>query len=335
MSWLTRKAIPIYSRLNLVLEKFPFQINYIIFKIFLKKKYPTSLSVELTNSCNYKCTLCPTTNLMTRKRGMMDLSTYEKLVRQVKGKTKKFYFNYAGEPTLNPQFINMIKIAKKNDIWVQLSTNGSFNNPKEIVKTNVDEILFAMDGISKKTQEYYRKRSNFNVVLKNLKDLCKYKKMVGSKTKIIWQFIIMKSNEHEIPDAIKLAKQIGVDELHLKPISLFEGFLNKSKEELYNEFVPINKKYSRYDFKIDRTVNKPVFCPALHAPLVLFNGDVTICCYDYDGKYALGNIKKSNIIKLFNNKTYTNIKKNIISKNLKICKECTIGIGGSFIFKFN
>jgi MoaA/NifB/PqqE/SkfB family radical SAM enzyme len=94
---------------------------------------PFSLSIEPTTACNLGCPECPSgLKQFTRPTGKLDLDFQEKLLQQV-SKTV-FYINYyfQGEPFLQPQFLELIKQAKKHKIYTATSTKAHFINARFI-----------------------------------------------------------------------------------------------------------------------------------------------------------------------------------------------------------
>jgi sulfatase maturation enzyme AslB (radical SAM superfamily) len=94
--------------------------------------------VELNNSCNLKCEYCPRTYLMTRKIENMNEETFLKVIEFYKKYPSDILrlYNF-GEPLLHPNLINFIKIATKNNIKTQISTNGLLLN-KDILRLLID-----------------------------------------------------------------------------------------------------------------------------------------------------------------------------------------------------
>ncbi len=84
----------------------------------------------------------------------------------------------------------------------------------------------------------------------------------------------------------------------------------------------------------NKTINKPIICTALRSLLILYNGDVVLCCYDYDGIHKIGNIFEDGFAKIWHSKKNRMFRKMVIKKELELCKKCTIGIGGSVSFNF-
>ena len=332
-------AKKVYGTINKTINSLPQPFKKSVISLIaniysLKRSYPVSADIELTNACNLKCPLCPTTNKMKREIGFLSMENFIKIIDQLKGKVKKINFGYAGEMSLNPDMHKMIKYARMHGFEVHVSDNGTSDKTKELIEADPTEIYFALDGTSKATHEEYRRGSNFEDALRHIKELCYWKKKLHSKTKIYLQFIVMKHNEHEIPEIINLAKDLGVDQLDLKPVSLFENILDIDKEEAYNKYIPKNKKYSRYSTD-KKEVNKLIICPALRSVLILYNGDVVLCCYDYDGIHKIGNIFEQDFDTIWRSKRNQMFRKMVIKKELELCKKCTMGIGGAVTYKFN
>lgn len=71
--------------------------------------------------------------------------------------------------------------------------------------------------------------------------------------------------------------------------------------------------------------------------VVLWNGDVTICCYDYNGDYKIGNIFENGGFKeIYKSKKYGEIRRKIMKGELAICENCegkNTGYGVNYSFR--
>jgi len=72
--------------------------NYLPYipKFLLKRKYPNSIVMETTNSCNLNCHFCPTSR-ETRKRGVMSLQNFKKIIDKFPHQIKQINMNFSGE----------------------------------------------------------------------------------------------------------------------------------------------------------------------------------------------------------------------------------------------
>jgi len=74
---------------------------------------PSVMMIENTNRCNAECVMCPR-ELLSRKRGFMDLGLFEKLIREVSGLKRKpvTHLHGFGEPMLDKLLPERIRLAK-------------------------------------------------------------------------------------------------------------------------------------------------------------------------------------------------------------------------------
>ena len=162
---------------------------------------PFTVSIEPTTACNLGCPECPSgLKKFTRETGKIDLEVNRKLVRSIG--TQLFYINYyfQGEPFLHPDFLELIKDAKKHNIYTSTSTNAHFITPKkaeEIVLSGLDRILISIDGTTQETYEQYRVSGKLTKVIEGTRALIDAKKNAQSTTPhLIFQFLVVKPNEH-------------------------------------------------------------------------------------------------------------------------------------------
>jgi radical SAM protein with 4Fe4S-binding SPASM domain len=267
---------------------------------------------------------------MTRKRGSMTFVQFKQIVDEIEGKINRIYLTNFGEPFLNDDLVNMIRYASNKGIRIKVSTNTTkLRNDliKEILNCGLDQLIVCLDGATKTTHEKYRIGSNFEEVAENIKKICseKKKRKLGKPT-IVLQFIVMRHNEHEIDKIKELALKLGVDVLALKSVSLGSWGDNSLRKKFSEEYLPKNLDYIRYVSK------NGVLKPKRHSEVchwvmkngvILWNGDLTICCYDYDGYYVIGNVfRDGGFFKLHKSDKFRKIRKKIVKKELELCKNC-------------
>ena len=132
---------------------------------------PASMSIEPTTACNLGCPECPSgLKQFTRPTGKLDLDLHKTLLSQIKSTV--FYINYyfQGEPFLHPRFLELIKDAKRENIYTATSTNGhfiDFKKAKEIVASGLDRLIISVDGLTQETYEQYRINGSLEKVLES------------------------------------------------------------------------------------------------------------------------------------------------------------------------
>jgi radical SAM protein with 4Fe4S-binding SPASM domain len=143
-------------------------------------------------------------------------------------------------------------------------------------------------------------------------NIVKWKKELKSRTPfIIFQFLVVRHNEHQIEEVKKLAKQIGVDDVWLKTAQVYDY------ENDPNKLIPINKKYSRYkrdkEGKMKFRGNNENHCWRLwHDPVITWNGAVVPCCFDKDAQHQLGNLNEQSFKELWKNGTYNQFRSKVL-----------------------
>jgi MoaA/NifB/PqqE/SkfB family radical SAM enzyme len=145
------------------------------------------------------------------------------------------FYNW-GEPLLNPHLEDFIQIAKSHDASSFVSTNLSLRLSDERIKRlltcGVSEIGVSLDGASDETNQVYRRKSKFDLVVENMRRLVEARRRLGQTYPLIsWLYVVFSFNEHEVEKARKMAKEIGVDRLVLRPPFLDANRYNLSEED--------------------------------------------------------------------------------------------------------
>lgn len=293
-----------------------------------------SVMIEPTNYCNLRCPLCSTPG-MKRKKGFMTLEQFRSIIDNNKDIFKRVWMVFAGEPLLNENVFKMVKYAEERGIETKVSTNTTLMGRyiDQVFDSNLSFLVVCLDGATKETHEKNRVGSKFETVVENIKNLCKEKERRNlKKPLIILQFLIMKHNEHQIEDIKKLANELGVDVLSLKTIWLGSHIDHKEILERAKIYLPTREEFRRFklvdgDYYLK---SKPRYCPWLKESVILWNGDVTLCCYDYEGKLIVGNVfKDGGFKKVWKSKKYKEYRKAAVRREFMLCKNCQGMIGVS------
>ncbi len=289
--------------------------------------YPTAVMIEPTNICNLKCPLCPSGNgTLKRAKGYMSFELFKKVIDEVKDYVTMIILWNQGEPYLNKDMNKMVKYATDQGLFTLVSTNLNADiDADEVVKSGIDSMIVSLDGATQETYNKYRVNGQLSKVLDNVKKLVEAKKRLKSKTPIIrWQFLVMKHNEHEIEEIEKMAKEYEVDQLSLKTVQIY------TKEDI--AFLPDNPKYRRYnisgnDFEIKfKMENK---CRRMwQQPVVNWNGQVAICCFDKDIEFPVGNVKDQSLLSIWHGDAFQRMRNAILKnrKAIEICRNCGEGV---------
>ncbi len=294
---------------------------------FLRLRPMREVIIEPTNLCNLNCPFC-TNHLSKRPKGVMQIEKFQELINLLPKTIQRVTLHFAGEPFLNKDIPEMVKILKQRNISIQASTNATMNfeTYKGAIENGLDLLLVAIDGPTKVLHEQYRVNSNFERICQTIKSLCF---LPGRKTKIVIQYLLMRQNEKYILDMKNLAQGLGVDELWLKTVSFNIASNAAMEEQVLNsarDFLPENLIYSRYKIEGNQLViiGKPKLCNWFWKTVILWNGDLAICCADLENQVKIGNVFENGFLPLWKSKHFANIRKGIINQSLAPCRNCNV-----------
>ena len=187
------------------------------------ESYPRRLVFELTNACNLNCVMCGR-NAADFKPTVFDMDafrSFEPLMDVVEEVTLMGW----GEPTIHPNFIEMLQIISKHEARKYFCTNGmNLGKIKDaIFDYKVDVFAVSLDGATDETNSRIRRGSKIDQIVADLKDIERTKKERGLKYPWInFVFCAMRSNVAELPEMVRLAAEIGIEEVKVVYLTVFE-----------------------------------------------------------------------------------------------------------------
>jgi radical SAM protein with 4Fe4S-binding SPASM domain len=294
--------------------------------------YPVSISFEPTTSCNLRCPECPSgLRAFTRPTGMLKKDFFRETIDQLHKELTYLVFYFQGEPYLNPDFLEMVQYASSRKIYTATSTNAHYLNDaaaRRTVESGLDRLIISIDGTTQETYKQYRVGGNLSKVLEGAANIVKWKRELKSKTPfVVFQFLVVRHNEHQIEDVKRLAKETGVDDVWLKTAQVYDY------EKDPNQLIPTIGKYSRYkQDKNGQTVfkgNNANHCWRLwHDPVITWDGTVVPCCFDKDAQHKLGSLREQSFKELWKSKDYHQFRRQVLEsrKNIDICANCSEGV---------
>ena len=174
------------------------------------------INIEPVNMCNYRCPLCRTNLKDWVPRRKIELETVKKIISSLApGLRVVNLYGNRGEPLLHPRLEEIIAYIKSaTTAKIRISTNGSLvTDPRAqgLLDAGLDQIVFAVDGLTQRSYSAYRQGGRLEQVVENLRRFCELKAKGDYGTRVIFQFIPMAKNEHELPDVPAFAYALGVD----------------------------------------------------------------------------------------------------------------------------
>lgn len=272
--------------------------------------FPPVINVESTNGCNADCIMCPS-RTTGRKVGIMDFEIFKKIVDECSQyRLRYFGLHLFGEPLLDKGIFRKVEYAKKNGIAnVGFFTNGSLldrNTAEEIVRLGLDHITISFDGATKKTYEKIRVNLKFEDVTRNVHRLINIRNSCSAKKpRVSIVFTRMGENGSEEKDFINNWKGVA-------------DYVRSSDTHDWGGLVEgrVLKNFSSCRHPCSRLWLNPV---------VLYDGDLALCCLDFEGGIRLGSVKNNSIFELWNSEKVIELRRMHLNGNyekIELCKNC-------------
>jgi len=310
---------------------------------------PITVDVDLTNLCNLKCIWCNAEGFRKISPTSIDGEHAIKLADFFgEWGVKSACIAGGGEPMMNKIFDKFLYVLKTNNVKSGIITNGILMNDDNAtaiarcsswcgisMDAGSSEVYIKVKGI--------KDESLFDKVIQNIKSLAEIKKAIGSNVEITYKYLMHPYNVKDIYKAALLAKSIGVNTFHLRPVCqdnlynrdvgnvdfsglfvIIESEIAKARE-LEDENFKFYSVRHKFGEQFERKIN---FKKCLATPLLAtFGADGNIhLCFDIRGKkewiLCSHYPDPKEILKVWGSEKH---KKIINSINPKKCPRCTFG----------
>lgn len=291
---------------------------------------PLALSFEPTTSCNLRCPECPSgLRSFQRPTGMLEKELYQNTLDQIHKTLLYLTLYFQGEPYLHPRFFDLITYAQSKKLYTATSTNAHYlddENARKTVESGLDRLIISIDGITQNTYSAYRVGGNLEKVIEGTKNIVAWKKRLKSSTPhLIFQFLVVKPNEHQISGVQTLAKDLGVDEVRLKTAQIYD-YKNGS------DLIPNNDQYSRYKqnengtWSIKNKLENQCW-KMWQSAVITWDGKVVPCCFDKDAHHSMGEVASQSFQEIWKSNAYSQFRQSILKSRseIEMCQNCTEG----------
>ncbi len=310
-------------------------ISFVVSKVVGKPLIwgrPIAVTIEPTTACNLGCPECPSgLRSFTRPTGSIKSPFFKETIDALHRDLLYVSFYFQGEPFLNKGLPDMIQYAASKNIYTAVSTNAHFlddDTARRTVESGLDRLIISIDGATQDTYEKYRVGGSLYKVLEGASNMVKWKRALNrNRPFLIFQFLVVKPNEHEVAAMQDMARQVGVDALWLKSAQV-QDFENDP-----NDLIPTLDQYSRYQkdsFGNTQIKNKmPNHCWKMwHGNVISWDGRVLPCCFDKDAAHQLGDLSSTTMAEIWKNKNYRKFRTELMQsrKNIDICANCSEGL---------
>ena len=312
---------------------------------------PQHIQLEPTTYCNLNCSMCSHSQYIQDPRHLT-LPQFQSILAQIH--PQKLTLSGFGEPLMNPDLTEMVRLAKSQGCSVNTTTNGTFFTEKrvrDIVTSGLDLVKISIDGAKAETYQRVRGEDRFDLVLDGIQRIRDAKQHLKSKTPFLrFNYVITKDNYQEISDVIRLAERLGVNAVYFQILELVG--IQERQEMLVGE-LQAEELFGHMKQTLQRTRNSPVHT---NLPIILrkatsywkkyqgpqeqssheqcimpwFSAYITVdgyvrpCCAFSQTTGDMGNLFEDPMLKIWNGERYQRFRKAIKKgkRPYAICKNC-------------
>lgn len=217
--------------------------------------YPIYMELSPSGACNHRCTFCGL-DFMGYKKRFLDTKILKlRLSEMGLLGVKSIMYGGEGEPFLHKDMSEIINHTKGSSIDVAVTTNGVLMN-KEIVQKTLSNIEWIKFSVNAGTIETYSKIhrtkvEDFDQVINNISYAVNYRKLNNLKCALGIQMLLLPENEGEVLTMAKIAQEIGVDYLVVKPYSQhISSITHKYSDISYEKYQYLAKELALFNSKI-------------------------------------------------------------------------------------
>lgn len=293
----------------------------------LDEQFPISIELHLTDNCNLNCEWC-TDKALRKNMAAMDLQAIKRLFRELWRHGTGVTLEGGGEPTLHPDFKEIVAAGKASNIDMGLISNGTVD-----ISDCIDTLKWVRVSLDSSTKDEYIKEKGvdcFEHVLDNLKKMSEARN--SQNTFIGVGYVLTTRNQSNLVNLVKCLDKIGVDYIYLRPVEE-AGDITPSLESLLD----LRKKLAeltadtriKYMLSIsDRVVDKNAGLPCIAHSLTSIihaNGDVALCEKRRGDGIVLGNIHDNSFEEIWVSPYHEQISQKLLNAECqKGCSACRV-----------
>jgi len=325
---------------------------------------PVHIYLQNTLSCNFRCIMCTRQNREGERMPQNWPTMSHEIIKKVAGETFPYAsvveLSVAGEPLIASNLDEILSLAKKYEVKLSITTNGSMLSKEGMLDKLMPVIgglILSIDASSAEMLSEIRPGSDFDSIVEGALEYDRRrKKSEGLKPEFHVTMVLMKRNILQLTEMVRLAKRLGADKFHaVHVIALSEKLEEESLgnyPDLFDEYrekAIIEAEQIGQDLRIPPPLSKS---PAVEKPVktkILSNinltekkspvsykcqflcssiyvhpeGWIIPCCSENPDPPSMGNVMNESIWKIWNSPAYVSLRKELREGRLpELCRSC-------------
>lgn len=269
------------------------------------EELPNLIFIESVMGCNLRCPMCPVpkgiTTMNKRSYQAMTLAIFTKIIEQISEKPRQLWLNQLGEPLLNHDLLDFVKIAKSRGHSVDFTTNGTKMTPEladALIRQGLDGITFSFDGWTKETYEQIRVGANYESVVENIRNFIRIRQELKAKTHIRIDCIVSDLTFPELDGVINFwSPDVQVNFI---PLDDWAGQL------------PLDERFGKKRTPMASTQDRRYPCRLLWTTMAISaEGRVMYCCHDYQQRSQCSSVDERPLIDIWRDEIFRERQKHV------------------------
>ncbi len=326
----TSNKVALHRRVKRLKQKFmpagpsaasvPF-MEYVKYHYFTNftPSFPQIIQVQTQYGCNARCVFCPMGREENQIKGRMDNATFEKIVEEAVANNVKVLSPYLqNDPLVDKQMherIKSIRSVRGSKLYpkTKIITNGgllSEEKSQDLIEAGLEYIVFSVHGVEKQIYDDIMQGPKFETVVENIERFVRVKEKLGAKNPHIevWA-VLTKEVEAQLEDMKRFWRERGV------------SFKGRQLDNRANPDIVDTSEMASSDveWKFAHHCTIPYW-----RAWILWNGDMVLCCVDWERTQVFGNINDSSIREIWNGEPYKAYRRRMKERNLAgtLCEHC-------------
>jgi radical SAM protein with 4Fe4S-binding SPASM domain len=220
---------------------------------------------------------------------------------------------------MHPKIIEMVKYVSDKGIEPAMSVNPKLLTKKMcegLIGAGLKVMIISLDAIDDETYKKMRgENANYNEAVENVNTLLKVKEEKKSDLYISIQMVRTKDNKQDSKVFKENWNLEGINKVEVKHLITFDGSNKRVIEQGDEE--TLSKKF--------REMKRKSCTWGWFSVAILWDGRVVACCYDYDGKYVVGDLNKETLEDIWNNDKMKRLRRQIKAGAYyenPLCRDC-------------
>ncbi|EME69307.1 putative cofactor modifying protein [Paramagnetospirillum caucaseum] len=284
--------------------------------------FPRLVDLELTNTCNFRCLMCPTGNFSQRReKGLMSEEVFYRVLDQLAPTRTPIRFIRWGEPLLHPKVVDFIEACSRAGIVSHMNTNGSKLTEElagQLIDAGLKSLKFSFQGVDRKSYEEMRNTDFFDGLLETIEMLARVR---GDRA---FPYLhISTTITYETPAQVEaftkrvtgLVEKVSVGRTILDLVDLNAVRLKPHEVERL-----------RWLKEHESLVKNHPECPEIFDKLSInWDGSVSACCNDPDNLMLVGDTATQTLAEIWSDRVITKYREMLVDMRhdeLPVCKDC-------------